>query len=157
MLSEISQVVRDKYPQVIQSQRFCSFISLHWNPGLCGLSLSSVGPAGLFAHKCGTTLSTSHHLATGFVHPICPSLVLLPVWMNVSSLTPWLLDFHTVQFSGIYAYFLFLNSLLSFFCYCARKQSVFTYTSVLTRSPSLSIILKYISPGELTYHGHPSL
>ena len=26
----------------------------------------------------------------------CPSLPLLPVWMNVSSLSPWLLDFHTV-------------------------------------------------------------
>ena len=28
------------------------------------------------------------------------SLPLLPVWMNVSSLTPWLSDFHTVQSSG---------------------------------------------------------
>ena len=31
--------------------------------------------------------------------PSCPSLPLLPVWMNVSSLSPWLSDFHTVQFS----------------------------------------------------------
>ena len=31
--------------------------------------------------------------------PGCPSLPLLPVWMNVSSLTPWLSDFRTVQFS----------------------------------------------------------
>ena len=28
--------------------------------------------------------------------PGCLSLSFLPVWMNVSSLTPWLLDFHTV-------------------------------------------------------------
>ena len=31
--------------------------------------------------------------------PRCPSLPLLPAWMNVSSLTPWLSDFHTVRFS----------------------------------------------------------
>ena len=40
-----------------------------------------------------------------------PSLPPLPVsapptfWMNVSSLTPWLADFHTVQFTGNSAYF----------------------------------------------------
>ena len=28
--------------------------------------------------------------------PSCLSPPILPVWMNVSSLTPWLLDFHTV-------------------------------------------------------------
>ena len=28
--------------------------------------------------------------------PTYPSPPLLPIWMNVSSLTPWLLDFHTV-------------------------------------------------------------
>ena len=31
--------------------------------------------------------------------PGCPSPPLLPVWMNVSSLSPWLSDFHTLQFS----------------------------------------------------------
>ena len=31
--------------------------------------------------------------------PGCPSPPLLPVWMNVSSLSPWLSDFHTVRFS----------------------------------------------------------
>ena len=31
--------------------------------------------------------------------PVSPSPALLPVWMNVSSLNPWLLDFHTVRFS----------------------------------------------------------
>ena len=29
----------------------------------------------------------------------CQSPPLLPVWMNVSSLSPWLSDFHTLQFS----------------------------------------------------------
>ena len=31
--------------------------------------------------------------------PSCPSLPFLPVWMNVSSLIPWLSDFHTVFLS----------------------------------------------------------
>ena len=70
-------------------------------------SFSPVVPPGLSTHKCGTTQSASHHLpwssscclASSPLHPSCPSLPLLPVWMNVS-LTPWLLDFHTVRFSG---------------------------------------------------------
>ena len=40
--------------------------------------------------------------------PCCessPSLLL--VWMSVSSLTPWLSNFHTVQFSGSSGYFVF--------------------------------------------------
>ena len=47
--------------------------------------------------------SSSCHLATGPLHMatrVYPSLHLLLVCMNVSSLTPWLSDFHTVQFSG---------------------------------------------------------
>ena len=39
----------------------------------------------------------------------CPCLPLLLVWTNVSSLTPWLLDFHTVQFSGSYGCFFVLK------------------------------------------------
>ena len=45
----------------------------------------------------------------------CPSLPLLQVWMNVSSLTPWLLDF-SIQFN-------FLSVLvvcLVCFCFCFR-------------------------------------
>ena len=37
------------------------------------------------------------------------SLFLLPVWMNVSSLTPRLLSFHTVQFSGSSGWFYFFQ------------------------------------------------
>ena len=61
-------------------------------------------PAYPDAHKCGTTCSTSCQLASP-LHPGCPSLPLLLVWMSVSSLTPWLSDFHTVQFSGSSGYF----------------------------------------------------
>ena len=44
--------------------------------------------------------------------PSCPSLPLLPVWMYISSLTPWLSEFHAVQFSG--------RSGLGFFCLFLR-------------------------------------
>ena len=61
--------------------------------------------------------------------PSSPSLPLLPVWVNVSSLTPWLLDFHTVRFSVSFAclfvfVFLLLNLLLSFWL-CKEAQCVY--------------------------------
>ena len=55
--------------------------------------------------------------------PGCPSLPLLPVWMNVSSLTPWLSDFHTIQFSLSFGVFLFLS--LLFFCLCEEAQCIY--------------------------------
>ena len=63
----------------------------------------------------GDIPSTSHHLATCPLCPGCSSLPVFPVWMNVSSLTPWLLDFHAVWFSGSSGCFWFLNWWLSFF------------------------------------------
>ena len=65
--------------------------------------------------------------------PGCPSAPLLPVWMNVSSLTSWLLDFHTVQFSVSSGCFLFLNCCCPSFG-CARRHSVSTYASILAGS-----------------------
>ena len=53
------------------------------------------------------------------------SLFVLPVWVSVSSLTPWLLDFHTVQFSVSSGCFLFLNLLLSLFWLCEEAQCVY--------------------------------
>ena len=55
----------------------------------------------------------------------CQSPPLLLVWMDVSSLTSWLLDFHTVQFSGSSGYFLFLNLLLSFFCLYEEAKLIY--------------------------------
>ena len=78
--------------------------------------------------------SASRHLAISPLCPSCPSLPLLLVWMNVSSLSPWLLDFHTVHFSVSSGCFLFLNCCPSFGC--VRRHSVSTYTSILTGSPS---------------------
>ena len=60
-----------------------------------------------------------------FFLPSCLSLPLLLVWMNVSSLTPWLLDFHTVLFSVSSGCFLFLNLLLSFFWLCEEEQCIY--------------------------------
>ena len=59
----------------------------------------------------------------------CPSQPLLQVWINVSSLSPWLLDFHTVQFFVSSSCSLFLNSCCPFGC--GRRNSVSTYTSIL--------------------------
>ena len=101
------------------------FISLCWSSGLHGLSCSPVVPPCLPARKCGTSRSSSCRLAAHPLHPGCPSLPLLPVWMNVSSLTTWLWDFHTVQFSGSSGWFLFLNLLLSFFWLCEEAQCVY--------------------------------
>ena len=65
--------------------------------------------------------------------PGCPVLPLLLVWMNVSSLTPWLLDFHIVRFFVSSGCFLFLNCCCPSFG-CARRHSVSTYASILANS-----------------------
>ena len=54
--------------------------------------------------------------------PGCPSPPLLPVWMSVSSFTPWLRDFPTVRFPGSSGCVLFLNWLLSFFWLCEEAK-----------------------------------
>ena len=56
--------------------------------------------------------------------PGCPSPPLLPVWMNVSCLSPWLLDFHTVRFCQFWLVFVF-KLLLSFFWLCEEAQCVY--------------------------------
>ena len=48
------------------SQRFWGFISLHCNPGLCGMSRSPVVPLGLSAFRYGTARCASCSLATDF-------------------------------------------------------------------------------------------
>ena len=109
-------------PTDFYSQRFWGFLFLHWNPSLPGLSCSpvyphaNVGPPGPLATAMPCVLSD---LAVG-----CLSTPILPIWMNVS-LTPWLLDSHTVQLSGSSGYFwllllLFLSWLLSFFLLCKK-------------------------------------
>ena len=53
--------------------------------------------------------SSSFCLTACPLHPSYLSLPLLPVCVNVSSLTPWLSDFHVVRVSVSSGYFLFLN------------------------------------------------
>ena len=94
-------------------------VYLHANVGPPGLQVSALPglPATTLPRVLSTRLPISTHLL---------------VWMNVSSLTPWLSDFHTVQFSVSSGCFLFLNLLLSFFWFL-RRHSVSTYTSILAR------------------------
>ena len=90
-------------------------------------------PPNLSTCECWTDGSTSRHLnwssshriAVSTFHPGCPCPPLLPVWMDVSSLTPWLSDFYTVWFSGSSGCFLFLNLLLSFFWLCEEVKSMY--------------------------------
>ena len=119
----LSEVLRLYFPTlepwVVQSVslRSCSsrFIcTLHSNVGPCGPPLSTL-----------LTCPTSH-LAANPLSPSCLSLFpLLPVWMNVSSLTPWLLDFHIVWWSSSSYCFLFLNWLLSFFLLCEETKHIY--------------------------------
>ena len=57
----------------------------------------------------------------------CLSLPLLQVWMNVSSLNPWLSNFHTVWFFVSSGCFLFLNLPLSFFWLCKEAHCVYLH------------------------------
>ena len=47
---------------------------------------------------CHHCLSVQYHVSLP-LHPISISLPILPIWMNVASLNPWLQDFHTAQCS----------------------------------------------------------
>ena len=67
--------------------------------------------------------------------PGCPAPPFLPVLMNVSSLTPWLLDFHTVQFSVSSGCFLFLNVLFSLFWLCEEARCVSLHLHLGRKSP----------------------
>ena len=129
--------------------------------GLGGLSRSPVVPPRLSTLECGTTCSTnslarsinccfagqlqpcppwsaSCQLTMSPLCPSCPSLPLPLVWMNVSSLSPWLLDFHTVRFFVHSSCFLFLNCCCPSFG-CARRYSVSTYTSIFAGTKGVSL------------------
>ena len=86
---------------------------------------SNVGPPSLLVAALPAP-STNHSLAAGPLHPSYLSLSLLPVWMNVSSLTTWLSDFHTFWFFGSSSYFLFLK-LLSFFWLCDEAKCIYLH------------------------------
>ena len=72
--------------------------------------------------------------------PGCPSPPLLPVWMNVSSLTPLLWVFYPVQFSGSSGCFLCLTCCCLSLSY-VRRQGVSTYASILAGSPEPKMVI----------------
>ena len=86
---------------------------------------ANVGPWPASFHL--TTQSASCCLAACPLHPSCPSAPLLPVWMNVSSLTPWLSGFHIVQFSGSSGWLLFFTLLLSIFWLCKEAKCIYLH------------------------------
>ena len=72
-------------------------------------------------------LPCSLHLATTTPCPLPLGSLpppLLPIWMNMTSLNFWLLDFHTVWYSGSSGCFLFLGYLRSFFWLCKEAKYV---------------------------------
>ena len=75
------------------------------------------------------------NLAAWPVYPNCLFPCLLSVWINVSSLTPWLSDFFTVQFSGSSGCFCFYIVCCPFGC--VRKWSMSTYSSILAGTRKL--------------------
>ena len=124
---------------------------LRWNSGLRGLSCSPVIPPGLSACKCGTTWSASHCLTLPILQ--LPLSALLSVWMNVSSSTPWLSDFHTVQFSGSSGCFLFLNLLLSFFWLCKEAKCIYLRLHLGLKSVWWCLLSIFLVPGSVIGFG----
>ena len=134
------------------SQRFWGFSFWPWNPGLCGLSHSPVVPPGLSAQVCGISRSPGTALLR-VLSARCPTSPLLPVCMNVS-LTLWLLDFHTVQFSDSSGCSLFLNWLFILLL-VVRGSEVYLHLH-LGQKPNLFSLKKcplfFIFIGQLLHH-----
>ena len=115
-----------------------------WSPGLCSLAwgwdCSLLFP--IFIHHtwmwdhlcpfchCFSMPHTSPHLSNPSPC-LCPSY---PIWMNVASLNPLLLDFHTNWFSDSSGCYLFWDLVVIPFCGWVRRQSISTYASSLTKS-----------------------
>ena len=94
----------------------------------CGTAGSASGQTACPVHPT-LRQSRSRHSNASPLCPGCPSPPLLLVWPNVCSLSPWLLDFHTVGFSVSSGWFSFLNCCCPFGC--ARRHSVSTYAVIL--------------------------
>ena len=107
-------------------------------------------PCSTVCHLAG---SSSCHLATSPLPAGCPSLPLLPVWMNVSSLSPWSLDFHTVRFSVSSGCF-FVFKLLSFFWLCEEAQCVYLCPHLGQKSTMFLHLMKLSQHLSLTDRKH---
>ena len=112
-------------PTGVFSQRFEALFTCAGALGCVVCLAPELFLPGLSARECRTAWSTSHCLATS---PLCLAARLHPpTSLDVSSLPPWLSDFHTVRFSGRSGCFLFLNLLLSFFWLCEEAQCVYLH------------------------------
>ena len=112
-------------PQIFTARGFWGLISLCWNPGLHGLSCSSVVPPSLSTHECGI-----------------PGLPPAATWPHILSAPPTSLD-KCFFFNSLvvrlpcslilrqYWLFLFLNWLLSFFLLCKGAERIPTPPSWL--------------------------
>ena len=89
------------------------FLALEPRAALSALGLRSLAPqVSLLVFICHMwiwdwlfcwPLPCHHHLASAIPHPLRSGSLappLLPIWMNISFLNPWFLDFLTVWFSG---------------------------------------------------------
>ena len=74
--------------------------------------------------------------------PGCLSPPLLPVWMNVSSLSPCLSDFHALRFSVSSGCFFVFKLLLSFFWLCEEAQCVYLHLHLGQKSQYCEHFLK---------------
>ena len=120
-----------QHPLVFTARSYGDFSSQHCNPGLCSLTwgwdLSLPRYPSWFlstTHECGAAsacfaacLSMPHWVSL----PLCTISVSPPlpppliVSMNVASLNPWLLDFHTVRFSDGSGCYLFWDLVVILF------------------------------------------
>ena len=139
-------------PQVFIAWSFEVISSWHWNPGLHCLS-HSPGLLLVYLHEnvgspsplatASPSWSTSFHLAS-ILSALTAHLLLLPVWMNVPSLTPWLSNFHTLQFSGSSGCSMFLNWLLSFFWLCKEAKHIYQCLHLHQNSKFLLFIVLFL-------------
>ena len=112
-------------PTGVFSQRF---EALFPHTEALGYVVSLTAQLFLLVYLC-TNVGTHGPPATAFprafsIHPGCLSLPLLPVWMNVSSLSRWLLDFRVVRLSGTSCWILFLNLLWFLFWLSEEAQCI---------------------------------
>ena len=121
--AKIRQFLPPSQPPLVFTARGNGDLSSQcWNPGLCCLAWGWDLSLPKYPSRVNTGLSVPlpPPLCTT-VPPLSVTPPLLPAWMNVASLNPWLSDFHTVQFSVSSHCFLFLNWLLSLWLCKERK------------------------------------
>ena len=137
------------------------FIFPSWNSGLWGLSpVDQLLPCWPAAGLC----TVFHNPPPCWVHQLppccetspsgCPSPPLLLVWINVSSLSPWLSDFHNS--SILYQFWLFfVFKLLSFFWLCEEVQCVYLCLHLGWKSRIILVFKLRFHFCEAQVHGCP--